>query len=105
MKIEDARYVRVGGYPALDLRVDGVATRILPAERAALWDLGLVYLGPAFEDRVPEREYVSPAGTATTLRGFTDDRRLFLMHARLSQAAADGTFRPGPVPVPGPGDV
>lgn len=98
LELSEAEYVRVGVYPLLRVKVGGKVATIEPAAHPALFDAGLVPLGEGFG--LPDVEFQADDGPATTLEGYSDDRRLFLLYARFSRACGDGTFRPGPAPIP-----
>ena len=66
-------------------------------------DNGLVCLGSDFDDLLPERTIEPDAPDsrkAQAIRGCTDDPRVWKLVDRFGRACNDGTFRPGPVPIP-----
>ena len=92
-----ARYERSPeGYPFVVFDWDGLeVVHGFDTTKAALFDRGLVYLGPDFEARVPPID-VTIEGTRTRLRGFVADPGVTGVVAAFFRAVEDGSFRPGP---------
>lgn len=92
-----ARYARSPeGYPYVVFDWDGQeVVHGFDTTKAALFDRGLVYLGPDFEGRVPPIE-VTIDGTTTRLRGFVADPGVTAVVAAFFRAVEQGGFRPGP---------
>lgn len=97
--LSDAYDAAAEGHPGLVQKVDGVEVQIEPPNKPDPRRAGLAYLGAAFEGRPPTREVVIE-GQSHTLRGFTRERRIWLMADRSGRAGADGSYEPGPVEIP-----
>lgn len=100
LKLANARYVVRDGYPLLLVEVDGREATMASETKPTLHGAGLVFVGSEFADVLPDVTIHPPDGGTTTLRGFSDDRRLFKLFDAFLIACNDGTFRPGPVPIP-----
>ncbi len=102
MILSDARYLRNDGYAQLELKVDGLPARLSAECKPAVYGAGWVFLGSLFADVVPPVEFhlAGPDQGSTTLKGFTDDPRVYRLYTDFLKATAAGTFREGPVAIP-----
>ncbi len=94
------RYLRVQGYPALEVTIDGIRTRLGTDHRRGPLAAGLAYLGPDLEDAGPPVAYRDESGRLHALAGYTDDRRFVALYRAFLDAAESGAFAPGPVALP-----
>lgn len=92
MQITNPRYVQTGGYPILELDLDGRTARITLEQKPTLYQAGLIFLGADWEEAVPEIEF-----QGTTLRGFTNDPAILTLYDQFGEAVMSGTFRPGSI--------
>lgn len=102
LTITDARYVKLGGYPALRLSVNGRKATLITECKPTLRAAGIVFLGDEFADVVPPIDFVVPDSNGDVLRleGFTKDPRVFQLYDEFGRACNDGSFKPGPVAIP-----
>ena len=109
MTITDVEWVRDGRDRAvLQLRLDGHAAHIPSGQPVELTRRGLVK-GVDFlisEWRMQRsvhpfiRRSIEPGLGEVDLAGCTDDPRVFALHQEMGRAIADGTWQPGPRPLP-----
>lgn len=94
-----ARYEEApGGYPFVVFAYAGrEVSHGFDSTKHTLFDQGLVYLGPAFEGRVPPIT-VTVEGRRERLEGFTADPEVVRVVGAFFAALERGTFSPGPVP-------
>jgi hypothetical protein len=98
--LANARIARgESGYVFLALDIDGRAAHITSDQKPTLLSHGLVFLGPEWEDRLPERPFRN-----NLLRGFTNDPRISALFAefdrRINWDEDDGPKPTGPIPIP-----
>lgn len=93
-----ARYEEGGGYPFVVFAYAGrEVAHGFDSTKPTLFDQGLVYLGPAFEGRVPPIT-VTVEGRRERLEGFTADPEVLRVVGAFFRALEGGTFSPGQVP-------
>jgi hypothetical protein len=98
LKLTDARYDRVDGYPVLIVTIDGREARVAYEIKANLLSRGIVFLGDECEDTL-EPLVIEIDGHKHTLRGCTDDPRVFAVFRSFLKRCNEGPFVPGPVAI------
>lgn len=92
MEIQNPRYVLNQGHPELHFEYKGRTAKLGTEIKPTLYEAGIVFLGPDFEQLVPEIVF-----KRTTLRGFTQDPKVFALYDAFGKSVMNGTFKPGPV--------
>ena len=100
LKLSSPRYVRIDGYPYLEVGVEGTTARIEPPRHPSFHEQGLVVLGDDFADLVPAARYVGEDGRESPIDGLARDARLFRLVDDFALAVGRGDFAEGPVPLP-----
>lgn len=96
MNVKSAAVVETDGEPVLELDIEGHVEKAVVGKDAAKWiderEMDVVYLGPAFEGKIPALDIVRPDGLPMTLPGFTDDQTIVDLTKRfLSGDLSTGT--------------
>jgi hypothetical protein len=106
LRLANAAYVVHEKYPLLQVEIEGrKAVLMSDNQKPTIYQAGLVSIGEEFTDLgiVPEVTITPKGGGPTTLRGFSNDHRLFALYTQFLKAINDprpGSFREGPVSIP-----
>lgn len=101
-KVTNPRVIYQQGYPLLLVDIDGETARLGTDQKLPLVEQGIIFLGPTFQERVPEIRL--PANEAEgraplTLRGFTRDERIVELYRAFRRALSEGEVPEGPFEV------
>lgn len=104
VRVGSAEYVILQGlYPAVRLIIDGREAQLDTAQKRSVREMGFVFLGADWADRVPPVTFPpDPANSRFAPeqhRGFTSDPQVIEIYDQFRTDLDRGTFEPGPLPL------
>jgi hypothetical protein len=94
LDLKDARVAIRDRNPVLELTIAGRPATLCAEPKPTIFDAGLVFVGEDFDDILPDLTIVVE-GRRVTLRGYSDDPRLFRLFNLYLEAEG-----PGPLAIP-----